>query len=250
MTAVVPADRGRAVLLLLAALLQAGCAGPGPLPPSTPPAAAREPVERAYLPPDGAPPPAPALLVPAPPGRAIAALAETLGGAARGVKSGTAEAGVAWLALTSSGDPLPFVDCGSFELRGEDGAVRRVPAASLSVRIPLLPAERREVLLRQLRLDGRLLVTAQPEGRGSRLEARAAYVLTRTVDRVARDGRVLDSQRQTIAFSTGERGAFDQGLACRPTGRLEAAVLEAAARLTKASAAGAGAAGGAAPGGS
>lgn len=219
-----PTARGRAVLLLVVLAL-AGCAAP----PAEPPRPPRDPVERAYLPPEGAPPPAPALLVTAPPDRAIAALAEILGGAGREVESGSGEDGVAWLAFTSRGDPEPFLDCGSFELRGEDGAVRRVPAASLSVRIPLLPAERREVLLRQLRLDGRLLVTARPEGSGSRLEARAAYVLTRTVDRVALDGRVLDSQRQTIAFATGERGAFDQGLACRPTGRLEAAVLEAAA---------------------
>jgi hypothetical protein len=244
--AAVPAGRGRAALLLVAGLAAAGCAGPPREPPADPPPAPREPVERAYLPPEGPPPPPPTLAVAAAPGRAIAALADALGGAGRGVRSGTAEAGVAWLALTSSGDPEPFLDCGSFELRGETGGVGRVPAASLSVRIPLLPAERREVLLRQLRLDGRLLVTALPEGRGSRLEARASYVLTRTVDRVALDGRVLDSQRQTIAFATGERGAFDQGLVCRPTGRLEAAALEAAAtRLSPA-----GAAGGAAPGGS
>lgn len=241
-----PAGRGRAALLLAAGLAAAGCAGPRPEPPSAPPAPPREPVERAYLPPEGAPPPVPLLVVREPPEAAIAALARALGGIERELRTGTAEGGIAWLVLTSRGDPEPFLDCGSFELRGEDGAVRRVPAASLSVRIPLLPAERREVLLRQLRLDGRLLVTARPAGRGSRLEARAAYVLTRTVDRVALDGRVLDSQRQTIALATGERGAFDQGLSCRPTGRLEAAALEAAeARLTPL-----GAADGAAPGGS
>lgn len=219
-----PDGRGRAALLLVVLAL-AGCAAPPAEPPSPP----RDPVERAYRPPEGDPPPSPALDVREPPEAAIAALAQALGGTGRELKTGTTEGGIAWLALTSRGDPEPFLDCGSFELRGEGGEVRRVPAASLSVRIPLLPAERREVLLRQLRLDGRLLVTARPEGSGSRLEARASYVTTRTVDRVALDGRVLDSQRQTIAFSTGERGAFDQGLLCRPTGRLEAAVLEAAA---------------------
>lgn len=219
-----------AVLLLLGAstALAAGCAPP---PSAAPPVYGREPVERAYRPPTEPTPPPPPVEVALAPEAAIAALAEALGGEERRVRRGSEADGTAWLALTSSGDPEPFVDCGSFELPAADGSSNRIPAARLATRIPLQPAERREVLLRQLRLDGRLLLTAAPTATGSRLETRASYVLTRTIDRVALDGRVLDSQRETIAFETGGLGRFAQGIVCRPTGRLEQAVADAVARL-------------------
>ncbi|MCS6780927.1 MAG: hypothetical protein NZ555_14645 [Geminicoccaceae bacterium] len=219
-----------ALLLLLGATtaLAAGCAPPRSAPP---PVYGREPVERGYLPPAEPPPPPPPVEVALAPEAAIAALAETLAGEERRVRRGSEADGTAWLALTSSGDPEPFVDCGSFELLTADGSSSRIPAARLAARIPLQPVERREVLLRQLRLDGRLLLTAAPTATGSRLEAKASYVLTRTVDRVALDGRVLDSQRETIAFETGGLGRFAQGMVCRPTGRLEAAIAAALERL-------------------
>lgn len=218
--------RGRAPALLLALL--PACATP---PASVSPAPPRLPVERAYRPPEGPAPPPPSLRVAEPPERAIERLAEALAEADPRLRRGTGEAGVAWLVLTSSGDPEPFLDCGSFELVDAQGRVERLPAARLAVRLPVQPAERREVLLRQLRLDGRLAVAAVPEDGGSRIELEATYVLTRTVDRVALDGRVLDSQRETAAFRTGEIGRLEQGLVCRPNGRLEAAVVEAAERL-------------------
>lgn len=221
----------RAVTLLLlgaATALAVGCAPP---PSAPPPLSGREPVERGYRPPAEPPPPPPSIEVEGAPEAALAALAEALGAEERRLQRGVAEGGVAWLALTSTGDPEPFVDCGSFELPAADGSTSRIPAARLSVRIPLQPAERREVLLRQLRLDGRLLLTAVPTPAGSRLETRASYVLTRTIDRVALDGRVLDSQRETIAFESGGSGRFAHGMLCRPTGRLEQAVADAVARL-------------------
>ncbi len=170
-------------------------------------------------------------LLPLPPRQAIEALAELLGEGGNRPSTGSSEDGTAWLVLTSSGDPEPFVDCGSFELSGEDGAPYRVPAARLAVRLPVAPAERREVLLRQMRLDGRLVVIARPAEPGSRLEAKTSYVVTRTVDRVALDGRVLASERDTTAFETGGTGRLAPGLSCRPTGRLERAVVEAAEQL-------------------
>jgi hypothetical protein len=186
------------------------------------------------------------LRVAEPPERAIERLAEALAEADPKLRRGTRPDGVAWLVLTSSGDPEPFLDCGSFEVVDAQGRLERLPAARLAVRLPVQPTERREVLLRQLRLDGRLAVAAVPEDGGSRVELEATYVLTRTVDRVALDGRVLESQRETAAFRTGEIGRLEQGLVCRPNGRLEAAVVEAAERLlTPADAsAGAGRAGG------
>lgn len=213
-----------------AVLLAAGCTAPPPVPAPPP----RDPVERAYLPPAAPPPaPPPALDLALAPEPAIDGLARLLAGEAPDrLRRGRDADGTAWLVLTSRGDPRPFVDCGTFVLAEPGAPERRLPAASLEVRIPVLPAERREVLLRQLRLDGRLGLLARPTPSGSRLELRADYVLTRTVDRVTRDGRVLDSQRQTVGFASGERASFDQGLVCQPTGRLEAAALEAVRTLS------------------
>lgn len=215
--------------LLAGGLALAACAAP---PPAADPPPPRIPVERAYRPPAGPPPPPPTLVAPLAPAAAIDALAGALARLDPELRRGSAADGTAWLVLTSRGDPEPFLDCGSFEAVAPDGRVERLPAARLAVRLAVPAAAGREVLLRQLRLDGRLAVAARPEGRGSRLEVVASYVLTRTVDRVALDGRVLDSQRQTVAFESGAAGRFDQGLECRPTGRLEAAVIEAAERLT------------------
>ncbi|MCS6877712.1 MAG: hypothetical protein RMK73_02870 [Geminicoccaceae bacterium] len=222
----IPHRHGFGFPFLLASLL-AACATAPP----TPPRFGREPVERNYLPPADPPPPVPVIATAVPPEAAIARLAEALGAEKSRMRRGTAEDGTAWLELTSSGDPEPFVDCGSFELHEPGAPPRRIPAARLDLRIPLAPPERREVLLRQLRLDGRLLAIARPSEPGSRLEVRATYVLTRTVDRVALDGRVLDTQRETAAFETGTTGRFAQGLVCRPSGRLEQAVVRAAEQL-------------------
>jgi hypothetical protein len=223
--------RGRRIglgpLTTLFLALTTGCTPP-PSAPAPPP---RLPVERNYRPPEGPPPAPPSLSVEERPERAIELLAEALAASGSKLGRGTRETGEAWLVLTSSGDPEPFLDCGTFEAIAEDGRVERVPAARLAMRLPIPPAERREVFLRQLRLDGRLAVSARPEDGRSRIDVVASYVLTRTVDRVALDGRILESQRETVAFETGRAGRFDQGLICRPTGRLEDAVIEAARKL-------------------
>lgn len=217
--------RRPAATLLLAALL--ACT---PLV-SAPPPPPRQPVERAYQAPTEPPPERPILRVAESPERAIKALAGALADADPNLRWGSGEEGVTWLVLTSSGDPEPFLDCGSFEAVGEDGRIVRLPAARLALRLPLFSGERREVLLRQLRLDGRLVVLARPENGGSRIAVEATYVLTRTVDHVTLDGRVLLTQRETAAFRSGELGRLEQGLICRPTGRLERAVVTAAERL-------------------
>ncbi len=217
---------------LLALLLASQLVACASTPPAAPPRSfGRDPVERNYLPPTEPPPRPPSVVTSMPPQTAIAQLAEALGAETNRARRGTREDGTAFLELTSSGDPEPFVDCGSFELHQPGTPPERIAAARLNLRIPLLPPERREVLLRQLRLDGRLLAIAHPIPEGSRLEFRATYVLTRTVDRVALDGRVLETRRETIAFDTGSVGRFAQGLVCQPTGRLEEALLRAAERL-------------------
>ena len=219
------------IFSLLVASTVAAC-GPRPSqPPTTPPTAAaatapRIPVERDYLPPIGLPS-RPGLAVAADsPEAALRLLADRLKG--RDFQKVEGASGPGRLVLEFSGDPEPYLDCGTFIVGGATPTepTRREPASRLQIRIPV-PATvaAGEVILRQLRLDARIVITAEREQGLTQLTALVIYGATRTVDRVALDGRILDTSRETMAFRTDQLGRFAMGLECLATGRLEADVL-------------------------
>ena len=134
------------------------------------------------------------------------------------------------LVVEYSGDPEPFVDCGTLTIR-TSGRADQVPAAAAETSFRRstgsIGNQRGETLAlyRNLRLDSRMLVQVQPDGGGARVDADAVYVLTKTINVGSRDGD-RGQRRETITFGTGESGRFQRSTQCRPTGRLERLAID------------------------
>ena len=124
-----------------------------------------------------------------------------------------------------SGDPREFVDCGVVEML-IDGQ-RSEPPKQYSANRPETRTYRasdgkRVGLLREMKLDARVAVEVEAQGKGSRVTTNAVYVLTKTVSRVYKGGEpgsVID--REVMSFESTEIGRFKKGTSCVATGRLE-----------------------------
>jgi hypothetical protein len=124
-----------------------------------------------------------------------------------------------------SGDPREFVDCGVVEML-IDGQ-RSVPPKQYSANRPETRTYRasdgrRIGFLREMRLDARVAVEVEAQGKGSRVTTNAIYVLTKTISRVYKGGEpgaVID--REVMSFESTEIGRFKKGTSCVATGRLE-----------------------------
>jgi hypothetical protein len=114
-----------------------------------------------------------------------------------------------------SGEPSPYVDCGVLVRVGSgEGDIDVLPAAAAAS-----PMTDGNVLYdRRMRLDSRLLVRFEPQGRQTAIVPEATYVLSKVM---MRPGTSLWG-RETISFSSGEDGGFAKGTTCHPTGALEA----------------------------
>lgn len=128
------------------------------------------------------------------------------------------------LVVRYSGDPEPWVDCGTLRVR-DGGELRAYPAAAASLRADRV-LDGSWQLVRNLRLDARVVASLR-NGGGGTAGVRATYVLTKLVDQVDADGRVLASTRETMMFETGGVGRFRKGTRCVATGRLEEEVARA-----------------------
>ena len=118
------------------------------------------------------------------------------------------------------GDPEGFVDCGSITF--EKGGAS-IPAARESFTLnDLVPGQALGgQISRDLRLDTRLMIAAQPIGARSSVSVDATHVLTKTV-RI--DGQVVRSE--VIAFDSSGAGTFKKGTHCHSTGKLERLALD------------------------
>jgi len=118
---------------------------------------------------------------------------------------------------TYEGDPERFVDCGTMRF-GRGG--QTVPAARQTLVINDLATVRGGRVYRDLRLDTRLLISAQRYGRDTSVSVDAKHVLTKTVgvgDQMVRT--------ESIAFDNQGNGSFRKGTKCRSTGKLEQLAL-------------------------
>jgi len=127
-----------------------------------------------------------------------------------------------------AGDPREFVDCGLVSMVAGEGEAPRVlqrySADRPETRTYRVLRGRRVGLLREMRLDARVVVGIAPgkDDEGARVTSEAVYVLTKTVSRVYEGGvagPVLD--REVVGFGSGEIGRFAKGTRCVATGRLE-----------------------------
>lgn len=124
-----------------------------------------------------------------------------------------------------SGDPGPYIDCGSI-VTHENGTLGQIAG---SVRVVALNYELEEkpvVLNRSLNLDSRIIIRLIGQPQGTVIKTDTTYVVTKTIDVAAESGAITEGSRETISFEAGGRGEFSKGTACQPNGSLDLAVLQ------------------------
>jgi hypothetical protein len=126
-----------------------------------------------------------------------------------------------------SGDPEPYVDCGSI-VTHEAGALGQIAGSAQAVALNYEIDEQPVVLNRSLSLDSRIIVRldAQPSGEGTVISTDTTYVVTKTVDVEDSSGGLKEGSREAVSFSAGKRAAFSKGTACQPNGSLDLALLQ------------------------
>jgi hypothetical protein len=185
--------------------------------------APERPAEIGYLAPTGLPPSARSAVVQQPPSLLLGNLVDRLQQDSFAVTHLDEQRGL--VVVHYSGDPEPYVDCG-WIVAYQTGALKRIPAATANASFDRPVAQDTLELDRDLRLDGRMVVSLEPEGRNTVVSTDTTYVLTKTVDAARPDGDDLGHVRETISFKTGESGSFRKGTQCQPNGRFERAVLD------------------------
>ncbi len=128
-----------------------------------------------------------------------------------------------------SGEPEPYVDCGSVEIVPGPKASEpptSFPAAAARAQVPRTVGSQRTEVVRQMRLAARLVVSAVASGDGTQLTSRAYYVVTRSFslpgDLASAD---VGPRVEAMSFTSDRPGSFPSGTTCIATGRLERLVI-------------------------
>ncbi len=125
-----------------------------------------------------------------------------------------------------SGDPEPYVDCGSI-VTHERGTLSQIPGSARSAKLNYNLESEPVVLNRTLDLDSRIVIKLTDRPSGTVISTDSTYVVTKSVDIIDAAGNISEGSRETIDFPAGERGDFSKGTACQPNGFLDQAVLKA-----------------------
>jgi hypothetical protein len=162
--------------------------------------------------------PALAKVVPLPPDAVASQVLAGINGTA--LTTGHVDIARGIVVATYSGDPEGFVDCGTVRF-GRTG--RTVPASDDSFIVNNitrneLPGDQ---VRRDLRLDTRMVIAAEPFGTSTSVTVDAMHILSKSV-------QVGDEMVKTesIAFDNESDGKFDIGTRCHSTGKLEEMALE------------------------
>lgn len=124
-----------------------------------------------------------------------------------------------------SGDPAPYIDCGSI-VTHQNGTLGQLAGAAPAIALNYEVEKQPVVLNRSLNLDGRIIIRLDGQPQGTVIKTDATYVVTKTVDVVDSAGTVKEGSRETVSFKAGDRGEFSKGTACQPNGSLDLAVLQ------------------------
>ena len=124
-----------------------------------------------------------------------------------------------------SGDPEPYIDCGSI-VTHQGGTLGQVSGSAPTVALNYKLDEEAVVLNRTLNLDSRIIIRLTAQSQGTVIETDTTYVVTKTVDVADRSGGVTRGSRESVSFEAGRRGEFSKGTACQPNGSLDLAVLK------------------------
>lgn len=176
-----------------------------------------------YGPPDRAPPGKLTRYVEHPADRVIPAIEEVLREQRLDIESIDPVSRV--VVARYSGDGRAYVDCGTVEMLIEGRRQRppkRYSANRPDARTYRAGEGRRVGLYREMVLDARLVVHAEPSGAGTQITAESVYVTTKSVYHVLKGGDVgMLADREIISFKSTEVGRFDKGTRCVATGKLE-----------------------------
>ncbi|MDH3658908.1 MAG: hypothetical protein OEU92_02580 [Alphaproteobacteria bacterium] len=124
-----------------------------------------------------------------------------------------------------SGNPEPYIDCGSI-VTHQRGTLGQLAGAAPTIALNYEIEEQPVVLNRTLNLDSRIIIRLDGQPQGTVIKTDATYVVTKTVDVVDSSGTVREGSRETVSFQAGRRGEFSKGTACQPNGSLDLAVLQ------------------------
>lgn len=125
-----------------------------------------------------------------------------------------------------SGDPEPYIDCGSI-VTHQNGTLGQIAGSATAVELNY-ELERKPVILnRALNLDSRIIIRLSDQGSGGTvIQTDITYVVTKTVDVADPSGETKEGNRETVSFEAGNRGEFSKGTTCQPNGSLDLAVLQ------------------------
>jgi hypothetical protein len=143
----------------------------------------------------------------------------------RGLSLETVDPEAGLLVARYSGDPRLYLDCGKVQALIDDKPMnppRAYSANKAEIRSARTVRGKRYGLLRQMRLDARLVVQVEPRGKGSRLFSDAVYVTSQQLHRLRRGG-VPDElvRREVVGFNSAETGRLAKGTTCVSNGKLE-----------------------------
>lgn len=124
-----------------------------------------------------------------------------------------------------SGNPYPYIDCGSI-VTHQDGALDQIAGSASAIALQYKIDGESVVLNRLLSLDSRIIISLADQLQGTVIETDTTYIVTKMVDVVDRSGGIKEGSRETVSFEAGNRGEFSKGTTCQPNGALDLAVLQ------------------------
>ncbi|MGI9499187.1 MAG: hypothetical protein ACR2P3_04060 [Geminicoccaceae bacterium] len=124
-----------------------------------------------------------------------------------------------------SGNPEPYIDCGSI-VTHQNGTLGQIAGSAPTISLNYEIEEKPVVLNRALNLDSRIIIKLADQPRGTIIQTDTTYVVTKTIDVTGPSGTTTDGNRETVSFEAGGRGEFSKGTACQPNGSLDLAVLQ------------------------
>lgn len=124
-----------------------------------------------------------------------------------------------------SGDPEPFIDCGSI-VTHQNGTLGQIAGSAPTVELNYELENDPVILNRTLNLDSRIIIRVAEQSQGTVIKTDTTYVVTKIIDVVDQSGAVREGNRETVSFEAGDRGEFSKGTACQPNGSLDLAVVQ------------------------
>jgi len=130
-----------------------------------------------------------------------------------------------FLVARFSGNPEPYIDCGSI-VTHHQGTLEQISGSASTVALNYEVDQEPVFLNRLLSLDSRIIIRIADQPQGTVIDTDTTYVVTKTVNMTDLSGDIHEGSRETVSFKAGNRGEFSKGTTCQPNGSLDLAVLK------------------------